>query len=111
MTLVYLAAQVTVLATLTDPDANNRPLAAAARVILGGKGAAFMTLAALLSTYGWLASNMLNVPRLSMAMADRGDLPSFFNRIHPVFRTPYISIIFFAGSPCSWRSRRVWSRT
>ncbi len=97
VTLVYLAAQLTVLATLTDPDANNRPLAAAARVILGGKGAAFMTLAALLSTYGWLASNMLNVPRLSMAMADRGDLPSFFNRIHPVFRTPYISIIFFAA--------------
>ena len=96
VTLVYLAAQVTVLATLTDPDANNRPLAAAARVILGGKGAMFMTLAALLSTYGWLASNMLNVPRLTMAMADRRDLPSFFNRIHPVFRTPYISIIFFA---------------
>ena len=96
VTLVYLAAQVTVLATLTDPDANNRPLAAAARVIVGGKGAAFMTLAALLSTYGWLASNMLNVPRLTMSMADQGDLPSFFNRIHPVFRTPYISIIFFA---------------
>ena len=66
--------------------------------MLGGKGAMFMTLAALLSTYGWLASNMLNVPRLSMAMADRGDLPSFFNRIHPVFRTPYISIIFFRGA-------------
>jgi amino acid transporter len=96
VTLVYLAAQVTVLATLTHPDANNRPLAAAARVILGGKGAMFMTLAALLSTYGWLASNMLNVPRLTMAMADQRDLPSFFNRIHPVFRTPYISIIFFA---------------
>jgi amino acid transporter len=96
VTLVYVAAQVTVLATLTDPDANNRPLAAAARVILGGKGAMFMTLAALLSTYGWLAANMLNVPRLTMSMADQGDLPSFFRRIHPVFRTPYISIIFFA---------------
>jgi len=97
VTLVYLAAQVTVLATLSDPAANNRPLAAAARVMLGGKGAMFMTLAALLSTYGWLASNMLNVPRLSMAMADQGDLPSLFNRIHPVFRTPYVSIIFFAA--------------
>lgn len=97
VTLVYLAAQLTVLATVSDPAANNRPLAAAARAMLGGKGAMFMTLAALLSTYGWLASNMLNVPRLSMAMADRGDLPPLFNRIHPVFRTPYISIIFFAG--------------
>ena len=96
VTLVYVAAQVTVLATLTDPDANNRPLAAAARVLVGGKGAMFMTLAALLSTYGWLAANMLNVPRLTMSMADQGDLPSIFNRIHPVFRTPYVSIIFFA---------------
>jgi amino acid transporter len=39
---------------------------------------------------------MLTVPRLSMAMAERGDFPKFFSRIHPVFRTPWVSIIGFA---------------
>ena len=100
VTVVYLAAQVTVLATLPDPDVNNRPLAESARVMLGAGGAVVITVAALISVYGWVASNMLNVPRLTMAMAERGDLPAFFGRIHPTFRTPVISILIFAG--ISW---------
>ncbi|MFN2565107.1 MAG: APC family permease [Gemmatimonadaceae bacterium] len=100
VTTVYLAAQLTVLATLPDPDATNRPLAASARVMLGAGGAAVITVAALISVYGWLATNMLAVPRLGMAMAERGDFPGFLARVHPTFRTPWISIIVFAG--VSW---------
>jgi APA family basic amino acid/polyamine antiporter len=96
VTVVYLAAQLTVLVTLTEPGATNRPLAASARVMFGAGGAVFITVAALISVYGWVASNMLNVPRLTMAMADQGILPSFFAKIHPVYRTPYVSIIIFA---------------
>ena len=95
--LIYLLVQLTVLVTLPEPGASDRPLAAAARVLLGGPGAAFMTLAALVSVYGWGAGNMLNVPRLTMAMAERGDLPAFFGRIHPRYHTPYVSILLFAG--------------
>lgn len=100
VTIVYLAAQVTVLVTLAEPAANNRPLAASARVMLGAGGAVVISIAALISVYGWVASNMLNVPRLTMAMAERGDLPAFFGRIHPTFRTPVTSILIFAG--ISW---------
>jgi amino acid transporter len=96
VTVLYLAAQFTVLVTLSDPAANNRPLAESARVMLGSVGAVVITVAALISVYGWVASNMLNVPRLTMAMADRGDLPAFFGRIHPRFRTPWVSILIFA---------------
>jgi amino acid transporter len=96
VTVVYLAAQLTVLVTLTEPAATNRPLAASARVMFGSGGAVIITVAALISVYGWVASNMLNVPRLTMAMAERGALPSFFAKIHPVYRTPYVSIIIFA---------------
>lgn len=98
--VLYLLAQLTVLATLPDPGATNRPLAESARMLLGDAGAAIITVAALISVYGWLASNMLTVPRLSMAMAERGDFPAFFARVHPVFRTPWISILFFAA--VSW---------
>lgn len=96
VTVVYLAAQLTVLVTLSEPAATNRPLAASARVMFGSSGAVIITVAALISVYGWVASNMLNVPRLTMAMAERGVLPAFFGKIHPVYRTPYVSIIIFA---------------
>jgi APA family basic amino acid/polyamine antiporter len=100
VTLVYLLAQLTILVTLPDPTATDRPLAESARVMLGPAGAAVISLAALISVYGWLSSNMLAVPRLSMAMAERGDFPAFFSRVHPVFRTPWVSIVVFAG--LSW---------
>ena len=97
VTVVYLAAQLTVLVTLSEPAATNRPLAASARVMFGSGGALLITIAALISVYGWVASNMLNVPRLTMAMAQEGALPAFFGKIHPTFRTPYVSILVFAG--------------
>jgi amino acid transporter len=97
VTSLYLVAQLTVLATLPDPDATNRPLATSTRAMLGAGGAAIITLAALISVYGWLASNMLTVPRLSMAMAERGDFPAVLARVHPTFRTPWVSVIVFAG--------------
>jgi amino acid transporter len=96
VTLVYLAAQLTVLATLPDPGATNRPLAASGRVMLGAVGAASISIAAMVSVYGWLSSNMLAVPRLTMAMAQRGDLPTFFGRVHAAWRTPWISILIYA---------------
>jgi len=57
-------------------------------------------MAALISVYGWLSSNMLAVPRLSMALADTGDFPGFFSRVHSRFRTPWVSILVFAA--LSW---------
>jgi amino acid transporter len=98
--VLYLAAQITVLATLSEPAITSRPLAEAARVMLGGTGAILITIAALISVYGWLSSNILAVPRLSMALAERGDFPRFFSRVHSTFRTPWLSIVFFAG--LSW---------
>jgi amino acid transporter len=95
-TLVYLLVQLTFLATVSDADIA-RPLSQAARVLLGPAGAIIIALAALVSVYGWLAGNMLAVPRLSMSMAERGDFPAFFGLVHPAFRTPWVSIGAFAG--------------
>jgi amino acid transporter len=50
----------------------------------------------LVSAYGYLSANMLHTPRITFAMGERGDFPVFFGRIHPLFRTPYVSIIIFA---------------
>jgi amino acid transporter len=94
--ILYSLVQLVVNAALVDPAAHQRPLAAAALVFLGPGGAVLMALAAMVSVYGYLAGAMVNVPRLTWAMADRGDLPPFFGRIHPRFRTPAVSVGFFA---------------
>lgn len=95
--VVYLLVQVAVLVTLPDPGASDRPLAEVARVFLGGPGAVAMSLAALISVSGWGASAMVAVPRLTYAMAERGDLPAVFRWVHPKWRTPWVSILTYAG--------------
>jgi amino acid transporter len=100
-TLVYLAAQATVLATVANPAASKTPLADAATTLAGPVGATLVTLTALAALYGWLAAGMLNVPRMTMAMAERGDLPAVLARVHPRFRTPWVSIVAFAGISCA----------
>ena len=56
-----------------------------------------MAACALLSTFGYLAGGMVNVPRLTFAMAEQGDLPRVFRKVHPGFRTPYVSILCYGG--------------
>lgn len=96
-TLVYLLAQVVVTFTLPDPGATDTPVADAARAFLGDGGARLIALTALLSTLGYLAGGMVNVPRLTFAMAERRELPGVFAAIHPRFRTPVPSILAYAG--------------
>ena len=94
--LIYTLVQVLVVYTLADPGASDRPLAAAAQVVLGPVGGVLLAAGALISVYGYLAGAMLNVPRLTYAMAAQGDLAARFATVHPRFRTPHISIVLFA---------------
>jgi len=55
-----------------------------------------MQAGALVSVYGNLSAMMLNVPRLTYALAERGDFPSVFGAVSQRFRTPYFSIAAFA---------------
>jgi APA family basic amino acid/polyamine antiporter len=95
-TLVYTMVQAVVVATLSDPGASPRPLAAAAQTFLGPAGATLMALGALVSVYGYLTGAMLVVPRLTYAAAEQGDLPPLLGAVHPRFRTPYVSVVVFA---------------
>ncbi|HEV8598663.1 MAG TPA: APC family permease [Gemmatimonadales bacterium] len=95
-TLVYTLGQTVVTLTLPNAAETSRPLAESARVFLGTPGAAFLAGCALLSTFGYLAGGMVNVPRLTFAMAEQGDLPRWFQSVHQSFRTPYVSIFCYA---------------
>jgi APA family basic amino acid/polyamine antiporter len=95
-TVIYALNQVVAQGVLPVGALSQRPLADAARIMLGNGGAALIALGALVSVYGYISSQTLNAPRLSFALAEGGDFPAFFARVHPVFRTPWVSIIIYA---------------
>jgi len=94
--IIYTLVQVVVTWTLPDAATLPRPVAAAAAVFLGPIGGGLMAIVAITSTFGYLAGGMVNVPRLTFAMAEQGDLPRPFAAVHRVFRTPHVSIICYA---------------
>jgi APA family basic amino acid/polyamine antiporter len=93
---LYTVLQLVVVEVLPDAAHSERPLADAARVMMGQGGAALISVGALISVYGYLSANLLAGPRGTFALAERGDFPARFAAIHPRFRTPYFSIIVYA---------------
>jgi basic amino acid/polyamine antiporter, APA family len=94
--LLYTVLQLVVIEVLPDAAHSERPLADAARVMLGEGGAALISVGAMISVYGYLSANLLGAPRAMFALAERGDFPGYFAAIHPRFRTPYFSILVYA---------------
>jgi basic amino acid/polyamine antiporter, APA family len=95
-TVIYALNQVVAQGALPTGSMSARPLADAARVMIGAGGAALISLGALVSVYGYLSSQMLNAPRLTFALAEGGDFPRFLTAVHPRFRTPWVSIALYA---------------
>ncbi|HEX4537998.1 MAG TPA: APC family permease [Candidatus Acidoferrum sp.] len=95
VTVIYTLVQVVINGTLVNPTATERPLAESARHVFGNGAAAAIACGALVSIYGYLGANMLHTPRLTFALAERGDFPLFFAAVHPKFRTPHLSIIVY----------------
>ena len=96
-TFLYVAVQYIVIHTLPAAATAAKPVADAAQRFLGPLGAFLITAGALLSVYGYISANMVHTPRLTFAMGQQGDFPSFFAAVHPRFRTPYVSIATFAA--------------
>jgi amino acid transporter len=95
--LIYALIQWVVVELLPNAARSDRPLADVARLIMGHHGAAFVTIGALVSFYGYLSSKILATPRVTFAMAESGDFPKAFASVHSRFHTPYISILIFAA--------------
>jgi amino acid transporter len=97
VTVLCSVLQWVVVGVLSDPAHSQRPLADAARVMLGQPGAALVAIGALLSVYGYVSANMLTTPRGIFALAEGGDFPALLAAVHPRWRTPYVSIAVFAA--------------
>jgi amino acid transporter len=99
MTIIIVAAvmtliQIVAIGTLPGLTTSRTPLADAAGLFIGPGGAALMTIGAVLSVTGNNMGQALSGSRNLFALAEQGDLPAFFGRIHPTFRTPVNSILF-----------------
>ncbi|HEX9120565.1 MAG TPA: APC family permease [Terriglobales bacterium] len=92
---IYALLQFITVATI-GTKMTDRPLAETASVLLGHGGAAFVAIAVMVSTYGWISAAMLYAPRLAYSLAAHGDFPGVFARLHPRFYTPAAAILFYS---------------
>jgi len=95
VTAIYTLVQVVINGTLANPSETERPLAESARQIFGNGAAAAIACGALVSIYGYLGANMFHTPRLTFALAERGDFPRFFAAVHSRFHSPHVSIVVY----------------
>jgi amino acid transporter len=95
--LLLTLAQIVALGTLPGLSTSRTPLADAAAIFLGTGGAALITLGAVSSTSGNNMGSAVSGARNLFALAEQGDLPSLFARVHPRFRTPVIAILATAA--------------
>ena len=93
VTAVMTLAQLVAMGTLPALIKSKTPLADAAATFLGAGGAAMITIGAVISVTGASMGGALSGSRNLFALADQGDLPGLFGRVHPRFRTPVVAIL------------------
>lgn len=90
---VTLLTQVVAFGTLPGIETSRTPLADSAAMFMGAAGAVLITLGAVFSTSGNNMGQALSGSRNLFALAEQGDLPRWFGRVHPGYRTPVHAIL------------------
>ncbi len=91
--VVMTLAQIVAMGALPNLAASRTPLADASLLFLGAWGALIMTTGGAISMTGNNMGQALSGSRNLFALAEQGDLPKVFGRVHPRFRTPDLAII------------------
>jgi len=95
VTLLYLSVHLVAQGVLGPELATVKtaPLAFAAERFLGTPGRLLLLIGATISMFGYVSGMTLAVPRALWKFAQDGLLPPVLGRVHPTFRTPYVSLI------------------
>jgi amino acid transporter len=96
VTAVMMLAQIVAMGTLPDLPHAATPLADASFRFMGAAGALLMSVGAVISMTGNNMGASLAGSRMLFALAESGDVPRIFARIHPRYRTPGNAIVFTA---------------
>jgi amino acid transporter len=96
--VIYLLANLGYLAVMTVQEISASRLVAAdvADRLVGPVGVAFVGVVVMISTFGGLNGSMFTGPRVLFAMADDKLLFSGMAKVHPKYKTPYVSITVVA---------------
>ncbi len=94
VTAVMSLAQVVAMGTLPNLSASRTPLADASFLIMGAAGALLISAGSVVSMTGNNLGSVLTGSRMLFALAENGELPRVFGKIHPRYRTPSNAIIF-----------------
>jgi amino acid transporter len=97
VTALYVLIQIVCIGTLPNLATSTRPVADAGAEFFGGRAAAFIAAGTLISVLGGLHSLTLGTPRVIFAMAEHGQWPRLFTRVHERFRTPHLAILLCAA--------------
>jgi len=95
---IYLTANAAYLYVLPIDQVAKSPLIAADTMaaLIGRTGASFVSIVVAISTFGAVNADLLGAPRIFYAAAEDGLFFRTLGRVHPTYRTPYISILFSA---------------
>ena len=99
-TTIYILIQLVAQGTLGGERlAQNTiaPLAESAGVFLGNFGRLLLLVGATVSSFGYLASDVLNTPRTLFAFGRDGVLPKALAHVHGRFRSPDVAIVLYAA--------------
>ena len=94
VTVVFLLAQVVAMSVLPDVAASRTPMADASAMMFGGLGALMISAGSVVSMTGNNAGQVLTGSRMLYALAENRELPRWFGRVHPEYRTPHNCVIF-----------------
>ena len=94
VTVVFTLAQVAAVGTLPNLADSTTPLADSALATLGSSGALLISLGSIFAMSGNIAGQILAGSRFLFAIAENGDLPQWFARVHPRFHTPSNAVVF-----------------
>jgi len=97
ITVVNTLVQVVGEGTLPSLASSQTPLADAAFGFMGRGGALLIGVGSVVSMTGTSAGQLLTASRLLFALGENRDLPTFFARVHPRFRTPSNAVLFSAA--------------
>lgn len=94
VTLVMTVTQLVAVGTLPDLASRRTPLADGALLFMGSVGALVIGIGSVVSMTGNNVGQALTGSRMLYALAEHGQLPAFFGRVHPRYRTPANAILF-----------------
>ncbi|HYX82586.1 MAG TPA: APC family permease [Gemmatimonadales bacterium] len=94
VTTVMTLAQAVAQGVLPDLARHGTPVADAAALLLGAGGALLVGVGSIVSMTGNNAGQVLTGARMIFALAEHGQLPGWFGRVHPKHRTPANAVLF-----------------